>query len=215
MNGIYDYYDLKQFVFRIIHRTMASSYHCSVCSKDAGTCICSGCKAYFCDHDFQGHRRILLDELDALASHRNDLLEKVDKITSSDELDDRFFAKIDEWQQTTIEKVKRAAELARQQTIKVMNSKKKELKTQFQLLSENSKELRNTKGVIEQDLTRLKQEIHRLSEALEQLVQPSAIDLNTTQSDQVEWYRMIYVEESSACADNQQRRQKSKSETFT
>ncbi|CAF4994150.1 unnamed protein product, partial [Rotaria sp. Silwood1] len=66
-----------------------------------------------------------------------------------------------------------------------MNSKREEITVQFQTLSQELQELRESKGVVEQDLTRLKEEIRRLNEDLEQVAQSPAIKLNTKQGDQI------------------------------
>ncbi|CAF1420675.1 unnamed protein product [Rotaria sp. Silwood1] len=182
---------------------MATSNRCSVCQKRAGTCFCPGCKAFFCDDDFQSHCGILLNELDGLTVDQNDLQAKINEAASHKESSNQFLVQIDEWQRKTIEKVKQAAELARQQIFKIKNSKLEEIMGQFQTLSQELKELRETKGIIEQDLTRMKEEIRRLNEDLEQVAQSPTIELNMIQSDQIVWQRMIYVEEKSSSLVNQ------------
>jgi hypothetical protein len=174
---------------------MASSDRCSVCRKGAGTCCCPGCKAYFCDDDFKDHRGMLINKLDELSIDRNDLEENIKKATSYHQSDTLLLTQIDEWQQTTIEKVKQAAEQARQQVLQIMNLKREEITKQFQTMSQEMKQLRDTKGVVEYDLTRLKQQIDQLDEDLEELFQPSTIELNVKKSDEIEWNHIIYVEE--------------------
>jgi DNA repair exonuclease SbcCD ATPase subunit len=185
---------------------MASSNRCSVCPKGAGTCFCPGCKAYFCDKDFKQHREMLFNSLDELTVDRNDLQEKINKASSKKQFGSSLLSRIDEWQEITIGKVKQAAEQARQQALKIMNSKREEITRQFQTLSQELEQLRETEGVLEQDLARLKQQIGQLNKGLEQLSQPSVGELNVKQSDQIVWNRMIYVEEKSAHADYQQHR---------
>ncbi|CAF3870830.1 unnamed protein product [Rotaria sp. Silwood1] len=187
---------------------MATSNRCSICRKRAGTCFCPGCKAYFCDDDFHSHRGLLLNELDGLTVDRNELQAKINEVASNKRFANQFLAQIDEWQQKTTEKVIEAAELARQQVFKIMNSKREEITVQFQTLSQELQELRESKGVVEQDLTRLKEEIRRLNEDLEQVAQSPAIKLNTKQGDQIVWQRMIYVEENSVNLVNQTRQTK-------
>ncbi|CAF3870847.1 unnamed protein product [Rotaria sp. Silwood1] len=187
---------------------MATSNRCSICRKRAGTCFCPGCKAYFCDDDFHSHRGLLLNELDGLTVDRNELQAKINEAASNKRSANQFLAQIDEWQQKTIEKVKEAAALVRQQVSKIMNFKLEEITGQFQTLSQELQELRESKGVVEQDLTRLKEEIRRLNEDLEQVAQSPAIKLNTKQSDQIVWQRMIYAEENSVNLVNQTRQTK-------
>ncbi|CAF1204785.1 unnamed protein product [Rotaria sp. Silwood1] len=182
---------------------MATSNRCSICRKRAGTCFCLGCKAIFCDDDFHNHRGLLLNELDGLTVDRNELQAKINEAASNKKSDNQFLAQIDEWQRKTIEKIKAAAELIRQQVFKIMNSKLEEITVQFQTLSQELQELQETKGAVEQDLTRLKEEIRRLNEDLQQAAQSPTIYLNTKQSDQIVWEGMIYIEENSVNLVNQ------------
>ncbi|CAF3676164.1 unnamed protein product [Rotaria socialis] len=181
---------------------MASANRCSVCKTRAGTCFCPGCKAYFCDDDFQNHRASLFDELNVLTSDRNDLHAQINEVSSNMQTDKQL-AKVDEWQRTTIEKVKQAAESARQQIMKIKNSKYEEIAKSFLALSQELDELRETKGIVEQDIVRLNQAARKLSEDLKKCAQSSEIELNVKQSDEIDWNRMIYVEKNSAFADNQ------------
>ncbi|CAF4121807.1 unnamed protein product [Rotaria socialis] len=181
---------------------MASANRCSVCKTRAGTCFCPGCKAYFCDDDFQNHRASLFDELNVLTSDRNDLHAQINEVSSNMQTDKQL-AKVDEWQRTTIEKVKQAAESARQQIMKIKNSKHEEIAKSFLALSQELDELRETKGIVEQDIVRLNQAARKLSEDLKKCAQSSEIELNVKQSDEIDWNRMIYVEKNSAFADNQ------------
>jgi vacuolar-type H+-ATPase subunit I/STV1 len=146
---------------------------------------------------------MLVDGLDELTVNRNDLQEKINKISSEKQSGSLLLSRIDEWQQVTIEKVKQTAQQARQQVLKIMNSKQEEIKRQFQTLSQEFEHLRETEGVLEQDLARLKQQIDQLNKDLEQLSQPLAVELNMQQSDQIVWNRLIYVEEKSERAVDQ------------
>ncbi|CAF3073112.1 unnamed protein product [Rotaria sp. Silwood2] len=188
---------------------MATSNRCSVCQKRAGTCICPGCQAFFCDDDFQSHRGSLLNELDGLTVDRNELQAKINEATSKKISVNHIVAQVDEWQRKTIEKVKETAELARQQISKIMNSKLEKIMGEFETLSQELKELRETKGVVEQNLERLKEKIRRLNEDLEQAAQSPSIELNTKQSDQIIWQHMIYVKEKSVNLFNRWRQTKS------
>ena len=175
---------------------MASSDYCSVCRKIEGTSICRGCKELFCDDDFKDHRGMLINKLDELTVDRNELQEKINKTTSHNQSGNSLLSRIDEWQRTTIEKVKQAAEQARQQVLEIMNSKREEITRQFQTMSQRMKELRDKKNVVERDLAQLKQQIDQLNEDLKQLSQPPTVELNMKQSDQTEWHRMICIEQN-------------------
>ncbi|CAF0745408.1 unnamed protein product [Adineta steineri] len=182
---------------------MASSNHCSFCRKNPGICICSGCRAYFCDDHFKDHRGMLANELDGLTTERDVIQEKISKAISHRQSAGSLLSRIDEWQRTTIEKVKEAAAQAREQAFQIMNLKREEITKQFEIISQELKELSDTKCVLEQDLTRLKQDIDQLNQDLEQLSQPPPAKLNVKQSEQIVWHQMIYVEQQSTDADQQ------------
>ncbi|CAF2082469.1 unnamed protein product [Rotaria magnacalcarata] len=180
---------------------MASLNRCSVCTKRAGTCFCPGCNAYFCDDDFHSHRGKLLNELDGLTIDRNEIQAKITEAFSNNQSVKNVLVKIDEWQQKNIERIKQAADTAKQQVLQIMNAKQKDIKIRFQTLSQELQELRDTKGVVEQDIARLQQEIRQINDELALLVQSPAIELNTKHSDQIVWNQMIYVEEKSMHSD--------------
>ena len=180
-----------------IFRLMASSNRCSVCPKGAGTCYCPGCNAYFCKKDFRNHQDMLINRLDELTADRNELQEKFSKTSSQKNSGNSLLARIDAWQEETIQKVKQAASQARQQALKIINSKQEEINKQFQILSQELEKLRETEDVLEGDLSRLKNQIEQVNKDLEKLSQPPAVELNIKQTEQIVWHRMIYVEDRS------------------
>ncbi|CAF1064057.1 unnamed protein product [Adineta ricciae] len=174
---------------------MATRNKCSVCTKNAGTSICPGCQAYFCDNDFKDHRGKLINELDGLVIERNLLQEKINKTNMNKAQNNTFLSQIDEWQQTTIEKVKQVADQARKQVLEVMNSELRNITTKLEELTQELKQLTDTKDVLEQDLVKLKEDVNRLNNTVAQLTKPSTITLNVTNSAQIQWNQMIFVEQ--------------------
>ena len=174
--------------------------------KDQWYLFLRGCKAYFCGKDFTEHRGGLRNELDGLSDNSNDLKDKINKTPESNESHISLLTRIDEWQQTTIEKVKQVAEEVRKEIIKLMTSEKMQLTNQLESLVQEFNELRETEGFVEQDLTRLKQIIHQLNEDFKNLTQLTIIELHVTQRDQIQWNQFINVrDKKSACNKNQQR----------
>jgi chromosome segregation ATPase len=144
---------------------------------------------------------MLVNALDELTVDRNELQEKINKASSQKHSDSSLLSQIDAWQENTIQKVKQTAQQARQQVLKIINSKREDITKQFQTLSKEMKQLRETEDVLEQDLSRLKTQIEKLQKGLETLSQPSAIELNMKQSEQIMWHRMICVEDKSISSD--------------
>jgi chromosome segregation ATPase len=168
-----------------------------MCDKGQGTCLCAGCKKHFCFKDFKSHRDMLFNEIEGIIENRNDLQEKINKASQHKDARSPLFAEIDTWQTITIEKVKAAAEQARQQAMKILNSKRTEIKTQFETLSQELIQRKDSENFVEDDIARLKKKIQHLNTDLKSLIQPPAIELHTEQSDQITWNRVIYVENKS------------------
>ncbi|CAF1009434.1 unnamed protein product [Adineta ricciae] len=182
---------------------MATRNKCSVCTKNAGTSICPGCQAYFCDNDFKDHRGKLTNELDGLVIERNLLQEKINKTNINKAQNNTFLPQIDEWQRTTIEKVKQVADQARKQVLELINSDLRRITKGLEELTQELKQLTDTKDVLEQDLVKLKEDVNRLNNAVAQLAQPSTITLNVTNSDKIQWNQMIFVEQNKIQTDKQ------------
>ncbi|CAF4125012.1 unnamed protein product [Rotaria magnacalcarata] len=148
---------------------------------------------------------MLINELDGLTVDRNDLQEKINVAASNLGSSQHITAKIDEWERITTEKVKQAAEMAKKQVLRIINSKQEEITIRFHNLSQELKERRVKKSVVEQDIVRLRQEIDQINKDLTKLAQTPTIELNMKQNDEIKWDRMIYVEEKSENIDYQLR----------
>jgi hypothetical protein len=189
----------------VMSAEMATSKRCSVCKKEMGSINCIGCDAYYCMKCFRTHREGLYTEMDRVVEERNKLQDEINKATQCNDQRSPLIAKINEWQETTIEKIKQVATQARQQVVHLMNCKRVKITTEFQTFSQELAHLKETENFVEHDLTRLKQMIEQLHHDLKQSVQPTTIELHKEQSDGIDWNRVIYVEEQRDRAVNQQR----------
>ncbi len=187
---------------------MAASNRCFTCTKAPGAYFCAGCKVYFCMKDLKNHHGQLLNELDVLVEDRNNLQEKITKATQQNHSDNDLLSKIDEWEKTTVAKVKQAADRARQQITTVLNSKHTEITTKFETFSKELVHMKETEEFAHDDLTRLQQMIQDLSQDLKQLAHPPSGELRTEESNQVDWNRLIYVEQKAPRTENQQQPKK-------
>jgi chromosome segregation ATPase len=186
---------------------MAKSNRCSTCQKQAGAMHCIGCDAYFCAKDFRGHREILFNEMDGLVEERNNLQDKINKATQHNDSRSPLIEEINKWEKATIEKVHQVAEHARQQAFQLLNVKRVKIANEFKGFSEELAYLKETENFVEQDLERLKQLIRQFHHDLTQLTQPFAIELNTKESDGINWNRVIYVQEKSINVEHQEPQQ--------
>jgi chromosome segregation ATPase len=183
---------------------MAKPNRCSTCQKQPGTMHCIGCDAYFCVKDFRGHREMLFTEMDGVVEERNNIQEKINKATHKNDSNSSLVAEINKWEKATIEQVKQVAEGARQQAIQLLNSKRIKITDEFKSFSEELADLKESENFVEQNLASLKQKIRQFHQDLTQLTQPVTIELNTKESDRIQWNRLIYVQEKSTIAGRQQ-----------
>ncbi len=184
---------------------MAASNRCFTCEKAPGAYFCTGCKVYFCMKDLKNHHGQLLNDLDVLAEDRNGLQEKINQAIQQNPPPDRLLSQIDEWQKATIEKVKHAADQARQQVNTILNARRSVILSKFEKFSKDLIHLKETEEFVHDDLTRLQGMIQDLNQDLQQLAHPSSIELCTEESNQVVWNCLIYVEQTPTHTQNQQR----------
>jgi DNA primase len=137
----------------------------------------------------------MANQLDGFIEDCNDLQDKINKAMEHKNFDSPLLIEIDEWEKTTIEKVKQVAEQARQQVVQLMNSKKVKIKAQFEKFSQKLIQLKEPNDFVEHDLKQLEQTVHQLNQDLKQLSQVPEIQLHMEQSNQTAWDSLIYVEE--------------------
>ena len=157
--------------------------------------------------DGTSHRTISINELEKLSASRNELLQKINTANLDNRPDILILSQIDTWEQETIQKVHQAADKVRKEVLGRIKSKQEEIKNQFQTFSKELDNLREKKGILEQDFTRLEREIARIKEDFKQAADLPTIKLVTKRSEQMAWNRMIYVEQKSANITNQQLQQ--------
>jgi hypothetical protein len=190
---------------------MATSKRCSVCNKESGSMYCTGCDVYFCTKDFGIHRQGIFTEMDRIVEERNRLQDEINIAVQGNNQKNPLVDQIDKWRDITIEKVKQVAAQARQQAIQLLNSKQTKINTDFKSFSQELAHLKETENYVEHDLTRLNQMISQFKQDLKRLTQPTTIKLNSEQSDNIDWDRLIYMAEEQTYTNNPQRRQESTS----
>ena len=154
--------------------------------------------------DLKNHHDKLINELDILVEDRNALQEKLNETTEENLSSNALLSQIDEWQQTTIEKIKHAAHQARQQVTKILDSKRSEITADFEKFSKELIRLKETEDFYHEDLTRLQQMILQLDEDLKWLAGPSTVVIHTEHTNLVVWNRLIYVEQKITTTEDQQ-----------
>jgi hypothetical protein len=162
--------------------------------------------------DLKNHHAQLLTELDILVEDRNILQEKLSKAARQTNSSNDILLQIDEWQRTTTEKIKQAADQARQQVTNILDSKCSEITVSFEKFSKELVHLKETEDLYHDDLSRLQQTMLQLDEDLKQLAQPPTILICTEQTNQVVWNHLIYVDQKITNVKNQQQQQQTAGE---
>ena len=170
---------------------------CHTCNKGVGTSYCTGCGICFCTKDFQIHRKALSNEMGGVVTHRNNLREKIDKLSKSHHSHSPILAQIDAWQETMVEQVRLVAEQTRHQVVQLLNSKRVKLNGDFARFSQELANLKETEDFVEADLIRLKHKVQELTYDLKHMAEPVAIELHTELSDRIVWSDLIYAQERS------------------
>ena len=163
---------------------------------------CTGCEKYFCWKDFETHRNDMFVELDKIVEERNRLQEALNNEIPRNDETSPLLEQIDQWQRSTIAKVKQVAAQVRQQTVELLNRKQAKISEEFKSFSQELVKLRESENYVEHDLGRLKQKIDQFKQDIKQSTQPATMVLHTDQSDQIHWESLIYVEEKQVVASN-------------
>ena len=101
---------------------------------------------------------------------------------------------IEQWRDSTIEKVRQVATNACQQVNHLLNSEKMKLSGEFKDFSSELAHLKESKNFVEKDLAQLNQKINDFKKALTQVTQSSSIVLQVERSNAIDWQGLIYVE---------------------
>ena len=173
---------------------MATSKRCSTCSKELGPMYCTGCNEYFCTKDFRLHREGMFTEMDKIIEERNRLQDEINTIPQSNNQRNPLLDQIDQWRDSTIEKVNQVAAQVRQEAIQLLKSKQTQITNDFRSFSQELARLKETENFVEHDLTRLNQMIQQFKQELRQSTQPTTLKFNKEQSDRIDWNHIVFVE---------------------
>ncbi|CAF0767853.1 unnamed protein product [Adineta steineri] len=175
---------------------MTTSKSCSICGTIAGTCICTGCQSLFCQRHFDDHRRQMTIELERLMHSYHQLGMRTQETIQTERVESALFHEIDQWQNTTMDKVYEVAEHAREQVLQIMRRKKTELIEEIKSIDKEIQIRQSVGDYVEYDLERLKNIINKLQQDLDQFIRrPIKLHINKTQ--QIDWKNLVYIEHIS------------------
>ena len=147
--------------------------NCAICGKERRTVLCDGCLQTFCYNHLGEHRQELSKQLDEVEVTRDLFRQTLTKQTSQPRKHP-LMKKIDEWERESIDKIRQAAEAARQLLSQHTKEHITEAEVQLNKLTDQLRQSRQDNDFVETDINQWKEELHKLKE---ELIKPSTITL--------------------------------------
>ena len=140
---------------------MVGKTSCAVCSKSNGVWKCQGCSQAFCSERVNYHQQELAEQMDDVENERNLILQTLTEHTATFEKD-AMIERINQWERTSIETIRRAATDARLTVSKYAIERIDELKSRLEKLTEDLRINREENNFYETDLYRWKADLMQL-----------------------------------------------------
>ncbi|CAF3968028.1 unnamed protein product, partial [Rotaria sp. Silwood1] len=158
---------------------------------------------YSCRNDFKEHEQQLSIRFDdEIRRSHDELRDLIQKLEKSNYLSLPVFDQIEQWKQTTINKMKKAADKAQHELTQLIENRKITIIEQLEPIT---KEIRSLQGeednIVETDIDRLQKKINDMRQKLEEFTQKDTNKNIIVNDDQIDWNRLIYVrqEEQQSC----------------
>ncbi|CAF2864864.1 unnamed protein product [Rotaria sp. Silwood2] len=176
--------------------TVTGSNLCSICSKPSARRFCIGCKKYFCPKDFKEHEQQLSIKFDnEIVRSHDGLLDQIQKLEKSNSLSLDLSDQIEKWKNTTISKVKKAAEKAQRDLNELIDKQRTTIIKQLEPITKEIRCRQEEENFVENDIDELRQKINEIQQNLEQFTQKDATKTIRIENDQIDWNRLIYIRE--------------------
>jgi hypothetical protein len=138
---------------------------CSSCGKENGRVTCEGCSKLFCVNDFNIHRQELGTQLDQIEVDR-DLFRQMLTENISKPQNQALMKQIDQWENESINKIRQAAEEARQILIKHSAGLNMKLEEKLEILTNKLRQSRQENDFFEKNLNQWKEELVQMKSDL-------------------------------------------------
>ncbi|CAF1404215.1 unnamed protein product [Adineta ricciae] len=132
-------------------------------------------------------------EIDQIIEERNCLQEQISAM-GQQRTPSPLIKQIEQWRDSTVEKVRQVAADACQQVNHLLNLEKTKLGGEFKDFSRELAHLKESENFAEKDLARLNQKIADFKKALRQATESPSIVLQIERSNGIDWQSLIYVE---------------------
>jgi hypothetical protein len=152
----------------------ANNSRCATCGKAAATFMCRGCSKDFCMRHANEHRQELAKQMDEdIIPLHDQIRQNVDEQTKKPSHHPSM-KRIDEWEQASIEKIRQAANDARQQLLNAINKHIGKMKATLEHLTQQLKTARDDDNFFETDL---KEWMNKLDALKKDLIAPQTINV--------------------------------------
>ncbi|CAF0817804.1 unnamed protein product [Adineta ricciae] len=170
---------------------------CALCTALPSVSLCEGCQKKFCYTCFNKHRNDLSLELDDLFNRRNELMEVINSQLNNDSLNvNPCFEKIDRWQNEMHAHIDRITAAARDTVYKLTFEINSNIRNEFDEISKELQRQQKTNGYIESDLNRLRQQLIKLNDTVQQ--SHNKIHVDSSNSRNINWDTMLFVATNKA-----------------
>jgi hypothetical protein len=153
--------------------TAATRALCSTCGKENGQVTCAGCSKVFCLNDFNGHRQELGKQLEEIEVTR-DLFRQTLTEKIAEPQNHGLIKQIDEWETESINKIRQAAEEARQILLRYTAELNIKLEKKLNKLTNQLRQSREENDFFETDLNRWREELIEMENELDN---PSSVTI--------------------------------------
>ncbi|UJR33333.1 hypothetical protein I4U23_020782 [Adineta vaga] len=168
------------------------SNNCALCTTLPSVSLCEGCQRRFCHSCFNKHRDDLSLELDDLTNRRNELMEVINSHLTNDSSNiNPYFDEIKRWQTEMHANIDRIATEARNTVEKLKSDVNSNIQNELDQISKELQQYQKTNGYVENDLNRIKQQLIRLNQTVQQF--NNQISIDTSSSKNINWNTMLFV----------------------
>ncbi|CAF0914714.1 unnamed protein product [Rotaria sp. Silwood1] len=169
---------------------------CSICKKLSASRFCIGCKKYFCLKDFKQHEQQLSIKFnnEIVRSH-DEILDQIKKLEKPNYFSLDFFAQIERWKNTTINKVEKAAAKAHYELIELIDKQRTSIAKQLESITKEIRFLREQGNFVEANIERLKQKINQVKQKFEQILPKDTNKTIIVDTNYINWNQLIYIRE--------------------
>ena len=165
---------------------------CASCAVERGITSCEGCRRKFCSTCLQNHRQELLLQLDELTNQRNELSQTIEQHLSTDAAHIHpCYNQVDQWEKQMQANTRRIASNAREQIRQSLSGTKTNIRSELDGLTVDLMQHQKTGDFVEDDIGRIKQQLNRLHESVQNSTQEIRVD--TSASERVNWDALISV----------------------